>query len=130
MFRQQVAYYQGASGTSPVEEFLDGLGPKPRAKCVSYIDLLEERGLSLPRTYLAKVEADMWELRPEYANVEYRLLLTHVAGHFVIVHAFEKKSDRIPQRHLKTARTRIKEVQDYYAFPDRQDPSPVRRRTT
>jgi phage-related protein len=83
-----------------------------------YIDLLAERGFSLPRNYSAKVHGDIWELRPEYGNVEYRLLYAWIEGrYFVIAHAFVKKGRSLSTRDITVAQERIREVQAYYAEP-------------
>ena len=38
------------------------------------MDVLEEFGFNLPRSFIAKVHGDLWELRPEWAGTEYRFL--------------------------------------------------------
>ena len=68
----KVGYYQTERGDSPIVDFLDSLSEKARAKCLSYIDLLEERGSSLTRNYVSKIADDIWELRPEFGGTEYR----------------------------------------------------------
>lgn len=72
--RFDVYYFTSDDGESPVERFLDSLSMRARAKCLAYIDLLEERGFALPRNFAAKVRGDIWELRPEWSGTEYRLL--------------------------------------------------------
>lgn len=112
-----IAYYQSSSGRSPVEDFLDKLKTKDRAKCIEYIEQLEEKGLALPANYQTKLqgEKDLWELRPEWGGVEYRLFFTRADGTFIFVHAIKKKSEKTPKAALDTARRRVREVQEYYA---------------
>ena len=66
----EVFYYQTERGESPIEDFLNSLPRKAKAKCIAYMDLLEEMGFKLPRSVIAKVRVDIWELRPEWAGTE------------------------------------------------------------
>jgi phage-related protein len=110
-----VVYYKAPSGEYPVRKFLDKIDVKARAKCYSYVGLLQERGLALARSHLAKVEDGIWELRPEWQGVEYRLLFTSYKNQFIMVHALKKKSDKLRSRDLDIARRRAREVAEYYA---------------
>jgi DNA-binding XRE family transcriptional regulator len=44
---------------------------------------LQESGLALPASHLKKLEGNIWELRPEYNGIEYRLLFGHTDVRFV-----------------------------------------------
>lgn len=46
----EVFYYQTERGESPIEDFLTSLPRKAKAKCITYMDLLEEMGFDLPRS--------------------------------------------------------------------------------
>lgn len=125
-----ILYYQTATGDSPIEEYLDGLPLKARAKCLSYLDLLAERGLSLPRSFIAKVAGEVWELRPEFGGVEYRLFFfAFIGGQFVVVHAITKKRRRLDTNDIAIAQHRVQEIRDRYGHADRKTAPPVRRRT-
>ncbi len=112
----EASFYLTSSGRSPVEDYLDGLEKKARTKCWDYIELLVKRGFSLPRSHLEKVQGEqrMWALRPEWEGVEHRLFFTRVGHEFVFVHAVPKKADKFSPRDLRTARQRIREVQEDY----------------
>lgn len=108
-----VEFYETKRGEKPVLEFLDALPEKARAKCVSYLKLLEERGNALSRQYAGKVRDDLWELRPEFGGVEYRLFyFTFIANRIVIVHAISKKTQRLNPRDIELALSRVKEMRD------------------
>ncbi len=121
MKKFEIRYYS-KDEHSPVRNFLDGLPPKAAAKCLTYIDLLAERGFSLPRNYNAKVQGDIWELRPEYGNVEYRFLYAWIQGHFLIAHACVKKGRALSTRDIAVAHERVREVQASYEDPRRGAP--------
>jgi phage-related protein len=125
----EVVYYEDASGACPIQEFLDSLPPKAAAKCARYIDLLEERGFALPAQFAKKVQGEVWELRPELSNVEYRLFYGRVKGRFfVVAHAIVKKGQKLNPGDIARAESRIREVQVYYETSHRGEPPPVRER--
>jgi phage-related protein len=107
----EVLYYQSERGESPIEEFLLSLSIKARAKCLSYIDQLEQFGNRLPSNIATKVEEDLWELRPEFGGVEHRLFyFTFVDRQIVVVHAIKKKRQKLKASDIKVAQARIAEV--------------------
>lgn len=107
----EVFYYQTQSGDSPVEDFLDDLSIKARAKCLSYMDALEEHGHGPPSSYIKKVEGDLWELRPEFGGVEHRLFyFTFVQRPIIVVHAIKKKRQKLRRQDIDTALRRVEDV--------------------
>lgn len=107
----EVLYYQTERGESPVEEFLLSLSIKARAKGLAYIDQLEQFGNRLRSNIAAKVEGDLWELRPEFGGVEHRFLyFTFIDRKIVIVHALKKKRQKLKATDIEIAQKRISEV--------------------
>lgn len=107
----EVLYYQTERGESPIEEFLLSLSIKARAKCLAYIDQLEQFGNRLPTNIAAKVEGNLWELRPEFGGVEHRFLyFTFIDRKIVIVHALKKKRQKLKATDIQIAQKRISEV--------------------
>lgn len=91
---------------------MDSLSEKAKAKCLSYIDLLEERGSTLTRSYVSKVTGDIWELRPEFGGTEYRFFyFTFVGSNAVIVHAIVKKTQQLKSGDIALSQARAAEVQ-------------------
>ncbi len=134
----EVLYYQSERGESPVEEFLLSLSDKARAKCLSYIDQLEQFGNRLPSNFASKIEDDLWELRPEFGGVEHRFFyFTFVNRQIVIVHAVKKKSQKLKPSDIATAQERIVQVrrreaqrqQEQEKSHESQIPPAVRSRT-
>ena len=124
---RQILYYQTERGQSPIEDFLNAIPRKARAKCISYIDMLEEYGPHLPRSFIAKVRGDLWELRPEWGGSEYRFLyFTWVGRQIVILHAVAKKSQRLKARDIEVAEARMRDVRRRFRH---EKTPPVRQRT-
>ncbi len=107
-----VFYYQTERGESPIEDFLNALPRKARAKCLAYVGLLEEFGFDLPRSFIGKVRGDIWEMRPEWAGTEYRFFYFAMVGRrFVILHAITKKTQKLAPRDIELAEARKADVQ-------------------
>jgi phage-related protein len=111
-----VRFYETAEGDKPVADFLRHYkqhNPKVFKKCVQYIKALEENGLSLPSSYIRRVEGPVWELRPEFGGVEYRLFFGQIGdGAFCIVSAYQKTWDTVPEQIKRLAAERIREMEE------------------
>ena len=104
----QIIYYSN-NGTSPILEFLKSLPKKDVAKILREIDLLEEFGLSLGMPYIKKLvnSEDIWELRIKFSSNNYRIFYFVLKDKkFVLLHAFQKKSDETPKKEISTAISR------------------------
>ena len=58
-----LVFYMTERGDSPVDDFLDGLDKKSRAKVAAHLSLLEEQGPNLKRPYADVVRGKIRELR-------------------------------------------------------------------
>jgi len=100
-------YYETRTGETPVEDFLDVLSPKARAKCLAYISRLEVDGTRLPASIAKHVRGKIWELRPEWSGNEYRFFYGAIVGQrFVILHAVQKKSQKLREGDIVLAEQR------------------------
>ena len=64
-----VIFYETEKGKKPVEEFLNSLDVKMRAKMVSMMELLEEKGNQLREPYSKPVDDGIFELRALSSNI-------------------------------------------------------------
>lgn len=101
---KQVVYYIGEKGENPVWNFLNSLLPDEREKCFEYIAYLEQAGEKIRRPVGDYVGNKIYELRPKQTRILYFFMLK---DHVVLVHAFRKKTDAIPEREMQLARTRM-----------------------
>jgi phage-related protein len=75
--------------------------------------MLEERGPRLPFPYSSQLEGRLRELRVHYGRTLYRVLYYGNAQRtFVLLHAFEKRSQATPQAELRTAVSRMAKDRD------------------
>lgn len=72
------------------------------------IRLLEEQGPTLPFPYSSQVRGKIRELRAHYGDDQYRVLYFGAPGRvFVLLHAFEKRSEKTPERDVRIAAARM-----------------------
>lgn len=106
-----VLYYETVQGDKPIEAFLNALSKGARAKCLAYISRLETDGTRLPASIAAHVRGKIWELRPEWSGNEYRFFYGAIVGQrFVILHAIQKKRQKLRDRDIATAEERYEDI--------------------
>lgn len=97
-------------GASPIDDFLDGLDKKSRAKAAAYLSLLEEEGPNLKRPYADVVRGKIRELRIHYSSNQYRVLyFFHVRDQIVLVHAFSKKTQQLKEKDIELSEKRMED---------------------
>ena len=103
----EVIYYK-ENDHAPVVEFISKRSPKEQAKILREIDLLEEFGLSLGMPHIRKItNYELWELRIKFGTNIFRILFKEMEGNFVLLHGFQKKTNKIPKREINTALRRL-----------------------
>ncbi len=106
--RWGVEFYEDESGKRPVEAFLERLPEKHVGKTLQVLQMLEEWGPRLPFPYSSQVEGRLRELRVHYGRTLYRVLSYGDAQRaFVLLHAFEKRSQAVPEAELGAAMRRM-----------------------
>ncbi len=109
MSPRQIIFYETDFGDKPVEEFLASLDAAVRAKIVRSLELLRTQQI-VPAKFWKKLSGhDLWEVRVEYAGNIYRVLATFAKNNRVILlHAFQKKSQKTPRQDMQIALQRQK----------------------
>ena len=104
----QTAFYTDEDGTCPVEAFLDSIPGNHRAKIFQRIQMLAKWGPNLPYPYSSQVEGALRELRAPYGKAQYRVLYYGDMNRvFVLLHAFRKQTEGIPEQEKQWARQRM-----------------------
>ena len=102
-----IEYYQSGASISPVEEFVDSLDAKSRARIARTLDLLEEFGISLGMPYARHLEKQLWELRVRHGRNRYRIIYFLYTGQtFILLHGFTKKTGPVPRADTEMAESR------------------------
>ena len=101
-------FYTTERGDSPVDDFLDTLDKKSRAKVAAHLSLLEEQGPNLKRPYADVVRGKIRELRIHQSSNQYRILFFFQARYqIVLVHAFSKKTQQLKEKDIELAERRM-----------------------
>ncbi len=103
---KHVVYYIDNRGVNPVWDFMASLSAGEREKCFEYIAYLEKIGEQVKRPVGDYLGNKLYELRPKQTRILYFFMLKDYA---VLVHAFRKKTDQIPEREIKLAQNRMDE---------------------
>lgn len=91
-----------------MQEFIDGLDKRRQAKVLAIIALLGEQGPTLPFPYSSQVRGKLRELRTHFGQTHYRVLYFGAPGRvFVLLHALEKRTDRVPEQDVAATEARM-----------------------
>jgi hypothetical protein len=92
--------------TVKVSETIEKLPRGLQNKINAYLDLLQDKGHALLFPYVDKVEGykNLWELRPHFHNMEFRMIYFWKERTAYFVHAFEERGKKAKnQREYRTA---------------------------
>jgi phage-related protein len=106
---REIIFCESDFGDKPVEEFVASLDAAVRAKVVRTLELLRTQQI-VPSKFWKKLSGlDLWEVRVEYAGNIYRVLAVWAKNNRVILlHAFQKKSQKTPRQDMEIALQRQK----------------------
>jgi phage-related protein len=108
-----IEFYEDETGKRPVEEFLERLPEEHLGKILQVLQMLEEWGPHLPFPYSSQLVGRLRELRVHYGRTLYRVLYYgDVQRTFVLLHAFEKRSQAVPEAELRVGMRRMVKDQD------------------
>lgn len=111
----EIYFYKNRKGEQPVRDYimsLDGKNGKDSrikaTKIRDYIKALSVYGLSLDTKYIKPIknEKNLWELRPLKDRI---FFVTWNETGFVLLHHFQKKTQKTPKREIEQA---LKEIED------------------
>jgi phage-related protein len=103
-----IEFYVAENGDSPVGVFLAGLDAKTQARFLWSLEQLSIRNVRARPPLVRHLEGKLWELREESGTNIYRLLYVFFTGRrIVILHGFQKKTQRTPRREIETALARL-----------------------
>ena len=116
----QIELYERDDGGCPVEDFLNGLDKRSRAKVLGLIQFLADQGPTLPFPYSSQVRGKIRELRTQYGRENLRVLYFGTsAREWVLLHGFTKRTPKTPERDIRIAEARM---MDYLERQKRAEP--------
>ena len=106
----RVEFYETPEHGCPIRDFLDELERPARAKMLALIQLLAEKGPTLPFPYSSQVRGKLRELRTQYGRDKLRVLyFGATAREWVLLHGFTKRTSKTPEQEIKIAEARMTE---------------------
>ncbi|MFA4965423.1 MAG: type II toxin-antitoxin system RelE/ParE family toxin [Thermoleophilia bacterium] len=101
----RVVFFRTRGGHEPVREWLRSLEREDR-KAVGEDIKTAQFGWPLGMPLIRKLEAGLWEVRSLTTQGTARVIFTVEGETMVLLHGFVKKSRRMPQNDVRTARRR------------------------
>lgn len=99
----RVIFYKEDDGTVTITDWLDGLQPKPRAKCLKWIGLLRTFGHDLRRPESGYLRDGIHELRVRFQRLNYRMLYFFSGNQAVVLTHGLKKEKGVPPKETDRA---------------------------
>ena len=110
MNKFEVIFYEKENGGRPVEDFLDSLDIKMRAKLLGLLEILEEKGNMLREPYTKHIDDGIFELRAVSGNNISRVMFFfYYNGRIILTNGFIKKSQKTPKKEIDLAKDRRKD---------------------
>ncbi len=103
-------FYANESGTEPVREWVKTLPKRVRHEIGTDVAKVQ-REWPVSRPLVGSLGKGLYEVVTSFDRNEYRVLFCIEGGVMVLLHGFQKKSQKTPQRDLELARERQKETQ-------------------
>ena len=105
----KVFYFQTERGDYPVREFIEQQDKATQTKIAHSIRLLIDYGPFLKPPDIKKLQDKLYELRIP-GKTAVRIFYTIVSREYYLLHAFKKKSQKLPKKEMRVAIDRIKEI--------------------
>jgi len=106
----KVIVYEKENGEVPVEEFLDSINPKMRAKIYGMLAILQEKGNLLREPYSKHLDDGIFELRCKFGSDITRILyFFYYEGKIILTNGFIKKTQETPKEEILIAKKRRKD---------------------
>lgn len=105
----KVFFYKTKRGDYPIKKFMDDQNESTYSKILRSIELIKKHGPFLKPPYAKKIQQNLYELRIQ-GKEAIRIFYTKTEYTYILLHVFKKKSQKIPDRELKTAVDRLKEI--------------------
>ncbi len=113
--RKKAIYYEDERNSRPVEEFINELDSKTKAKVLARIEFLEERWQELRRPYVDTLEEGLYELRVVFSGNQVRVIYAYMfKDYIVLLHGIIKKTKEVPREDMLKAKNRMNDFQMRY----------------
>jgi putative addiction module killer protein len=106
----ELVFFNTSTGRSPVIDAIRELDAPSRAKVGAFLRTLEEQGRKLREPHVKSLGNGLMELRVPIGHGQYRVFYFFAGAEvIVLLHAFQKKSQKAPLKELELAHKRLNE---------------------
>ena len=105
----EVVFYKTCNGVEPVRDWLKDL-PKQAKKSIGEDIKTVQYGWPMGMPVVRKLENGIWEIRTNLEHGIARVLFTVQLNNIVLLHAFIKKTQKIPLADLKLVKLRLRDI--------------------
>ena len=111
MSQWKVEFYKSSNGKSAVYEWFLAQDAKVKAKFAQIFNLLQDKGISVGMPYVRPiVNTKLYEIRVKQSTNIYRIFyFAHTEKRFILLHGFQKKTQKTPKAEIKIAEIKRKE---------------------
>lgn len=111
MAQWKIEFYQSPSGNPVVYDWFLEQEAKVKARFAQISDLLQDKGTSVGMPYVRTiVNTKLYEIRVEQSTNIYRIFYFAYTGRrFILLHGFQKKTQKTPKKEIELAERRRKE---------------------
>lgn len=106
----KIVFYPTSRGSEPVQDFIQKQDASAVAKIFRTIDLLQEHGPLLGMPYTKYLGDHLSELRIRGKNEVRIFYFYHKEDTIMLLHAFNKKTQKTPTKELEIAKKRKREL--------------------
>lgn len=99
----EILVFREADGRIPMQDWLDFLPTKARAKCLHYMLLLAASGHELRRPIADILRDGIYELRPSHQGIKYRVLYFFRDRDVVVLSHGIMKKEKVPDGEIRRA---------------------------
>ena len=103
-----IVLYTDARGVEPVRQFLLGLDVRTQERLGWSLEQLRLQNVRARGPLVRHLQGKLWELREESRTKIYRLLYVFLSGRWIVIlHGFQKKTQRTPPGEIDVAMRRL-----------------------
>ena len=111
-----VIFYRDNEGNEPVKDFILSQSHGAIAEIIHVLKLLRQFNITLAMPFVKKIDkSGIRELRIKHGSDIYRIFFfTYTERQFVLLHAIQKKKDKIPESDKNLAIQRMNDYKSRY----------------
>jgi phage-related protein len=96
----RIRFYRTGRGDAPVEEYIDELPERERARVIKALADIRQRGLRGSAVPLRQIRNKLWEIKVQPHRIFYAVLTQRS---LVLLHAYRKQGQKAPRVEIETA---------------------------